>query len=404
MRWEENEIVKKWSASGMAAYIPDNIYQYDETKENILVISHSLDRAGAPLVLLDLMKQYRDYYNVVLISMKDGILRDEILKNNIPVFICMPVPFKKCGAYKDLDQFKMVWINTIICHGFLQFFQNKEIAVYWWIHEADSLLELYYERMPELPLYSENIAILSVSRQVQMMIKKLYQLDTEIMPMPVEDVFMDEKEQKQSGKVRFFMPAKCQRLKGQDVVVKAILNLPEEYRAKTEFVFAGGKDEKEPDYYELLLAVEKAYPNTVKVLGEVSKERVYEEYEIADCVLAPSRQDATPTTMVEAMMFQKLCLCSDGTGISRYLENGINAFIVKKEDEEELLKKIIYIVDHIDGLDGIAKAGRKVYLENFETSVVREKLQYITKVCITNREKIKTKEEEKCYVYSICDS
>ncbi len=46
-------------------------------------------------------------------------------------------------------------------------FQNTNIPVFWWFHEPEPLFRLYYERMPELPLYSDNIKIVAVSRLVQ---------------------------------------------------------------------------------------------------------------------------------------------------------------------------------------------------------------------------------------------
>lgn len=362
--------------AGMTAYFPCG-QGYDDGKKDILCISHIIDHTGAPLVFLELMKQYQKKYNVFLVTMQDGNLKDEILEHNIPVFAGMPVQLKAAFEKSENSRFRHIWINTIICHGFVMLFQNTETPVFWWFHEPDSLFRLYYERMPELPLYSENIRIVAVSKLVQQTVFKYYHMESKLLHMPVTDAFEGE-EKSENHKTVFFMPARFQRTKGHDVIAKVILNLSDEYRSKAEFLFAGSVDEKEPDYYELMHSLSRAYPDTVKILGELTRDEVYQFYRKCDCVMAPSRQDATPTTIVEAMMFERMCLCSDATGISQYLIDGVNAFIVKSEDENDLQRRVEYIVDHKEELDGLRKAGRAVYLQNFEDSVVWKQLERIT--------------------------
>lgn len=376
--WEKQSFSIECQREGMSAFFPKE-GKYDEKKGNVLFVSHIVDRTGAPLVLFDLMKHYQKTYNVFLVTMMDGNLRDEIVQQNIPVFIGMPVNMKHVMEKLRADEFEQIWINTLICHGFVMLFQNTDIPVFWWFHEPEPLFRLYYERMPELPLYSDNIKIVAVSRLVQKTIFKYYHIKSKLLHMPVKDFGGAERES-ENNKVIFFMPARFQRTKGHDVIAKAILGMPEEYRKRTEFWFAGAKDEREPDYYELICSLSRAYPETVKVLGELSRDCVYEIYQKCDCVIAPSREDATPTTIVEGLMFECICICicSDTAGIAQYLTNGENAFIVKSQDERVLQKCIEYVVDHKKELDTLRKAGRQVFLDNFEESIVWNQLRKLT--------------------------
>lgn len=378
-RWAENKIMQDWIGNGICTFLPEQI-GYDEDKQNILMISHTLERGGAPLVLLELMKQYQRDYNVFLITMQDGNLRENVLENNIPVIVAMPAELKeKAGGWLTTG-FAMVWINTIICHQYLLFFQNTEVQTFWWFHEPEKLFALYYERMPELQLYSSNINILAVSKLVQACIKKYYGIECELLHMPIDDKYMEvSARETQNRKIVFFMPAKFQHLKGQDVLARAILDMSEESRSKAKFIFAGARDENEPDYYELIVQLSRAYPESIEMLGEISKEEVYRIYQEADCVLAPSRMDATPTTIIEAMMFRRICICSNQTGISKYIKHGVSGLIFQSEDETDLLDKIETVIAHDGRMDEMCAAGRQIYLENFETTTVWRRLEQITK-------------------------
>ena len=67
------------------------------------------------------------------------------------------------------------------------------------------------------------------------------------------------------------MPARFQRTKGHDVIAKAILGMPEEYRKRTGFGPAGAKDEREPDYYELICSLSRGLSRDGKGFGRIIK-------------------------------------------------------------------------------------------------------------------------------------
>ena len=90
------------------------------------------------------------------------------------------------------------------------------------------------------------------------------------------------------------------------------------------------------------------------------------------CVLATSRVDATPTSIVEAMMFGRIVLVSDAAGISRYLTDCVNAFVFPSENEEELMKRLMLIIHDPDQLKQMGEKARTVYEEFFSPAVVNE--------------------------------
>lgn len=341
-------------------------------KKSILVVSHCLDRGGAPLVLLELMDIFIENYNVVFISMADGDLNQEFLNKGFSIYI------GNCFDYARVDEgvwqsFDSVFLNTIVTYNFISFFQNRDVKVFWWLHEPEVLFNALYGKMMHLALLSKNIKVLSVTQDTAQCVKKYYGVDSEILHMGLKDCW-DKGSQEKHEKIRFFMPAKFQMIKGQDILAQAILNLEPQYANKVEFIFAGPRDESQPEYYDLIEKLSIALENVI-MLGEISKEEVYEWYNKVDCVIAPSRADATPTTIVEGMMFGKICICSNATGISKYMTDTLSEYIFETENIEAICEIIRYIVDNYTELDGVREAVRKIYLEHFEKGKIENRLK-----------------------------
>lgn len=348
----------------------NELQQDSAEKKNILLVSHCLDRGGAPLVLLELVDFFMEKYNVVFVSQDDGELAKEYRDKGLDIYIGRAIDYSVCGE-EVWESFDAVFLNTLLSYGFTCFFQNRHVPVLWWLHEPEILFKNTYGRMIHFALLSKNIKILSVTQDTQDCVKKYYSVASDIFHMGLKDKYVGVR-MREDEMVRFFMPAKFQMIKGQDILAQAILSLPPEYIERTEFVFAGPKDEAQPEYYELISKLSVACAN-VKMLGEITKDEVYEWYLESDCVIAPSRADATPTTIVEGMMFGKLCLCSDATGISRYMTDGVDGCVFKSQDIEALKEKIMYVVDNFEQLDFMRDNGRQIFLKHFE----REKIESV---------------------------
>lgn len=86
-----------------------------------------------------------------------------------------------------------------------------------------------------------------------------------------------------------------------------------------------------------------------------------ELYYDVDVVVAPSREDATPATIVEGLMYHKICLCSSGTGVSRYLKDGWNGYVFENRNEDDLKNKLEYIVCNYKEQEQVRERGREVY-------------------------------------------
>lgn len=347
-------------------------YTDDADKENLFVVSHTLARGGAPLVLLELLRMLKQQFNIIMISQKDGDLWGEFNAVGIEVYVAHFYHLLDMSDefWNSLDK---VFLNTLECLWMLPFFQNRKNRVLWWLHEPEVLFKTAVTKMIPMRQLSKNIIPVSVTEETASCVKKYCYYDTEIMHMGIIDRYLPEKEEVHE-KVTFFMPAAFQPIKGQDIAVNAILQLPDDYRNRACFVFAGMYDEDYPEWYQLVEKVAQAFPENIKMLGCLPQNEVYDWYVKSDCVWAPSRADATPTTIVEGMMFRKLSIVSDAAGISRYMTDGQNGFIFKSENVEELVEILKKVIDNYSDMESIRDEGRKIYLSSFEQSVVYRQL------------------------------
>ncbi len=370
---EYSAIKEQIESNSRAVYYSD--YKSKDIKDKtMLMVSHTLERGGAPLVLLELVPYFQKEYNVVFVSILDGELREEYLRTGVDVHIGNSVEYASCDT-KIWDAFNLVLLNTIVSHIYLPLFINRNVKVLWWLHEPEMLFRNTFNKIIHFALLSENIKILSVTAETAACVKKYYGLESELLHMGLEDKYVGEHE-KTDDKIRFFMPAKFQMIKGQDIMAQAIIDLPPIYHDKAEFIFAGARDQGQPEYYDLISKLAVAV-KSVRMLGEISKDEVYQWYEKVDCVIAPSRADATPTTIVEGMMFGKLCACSTAAGISRYMTDGEDGFVFPAEDVDALKKMLMHIIDNYYTMDAIRESGRKIFLEHFERTAVEKELEQL---------------------------
>lgn len=375
MCYSHKRIMEFIQADAAACFLPEQQPQ-DEMKK-MLVIIPDLELTGAMTVLMDLLPifQSRGIFLYVLSAGEDGKFREKLTKQGAVVFIR---PYVICDtSYRHFLQeaFDWVFLNSASCFYYAYYFMNQRVRVFWWLHETKEQLDTMQTEFLNLRLLSDNFTLLGVTKRVVQGIKERFYIDIESLPMPVADCFK-ENEECTEEKVLFFMPAAYTYIKGQDILLKAIIMLPEEYKKKAQFAFCGYRLPGQETYYQNIKEIAQKIPEVV-FLDELERNEVYEWYRRCDCVLAPSRVDATPTTVVEAMMHQKLCIVSDAAGISAYITDCVNGFVFPSTNEEELVKRILLIIEARYELGKVAKAGRKIYEENFSVDAIAGKVDKI---------------------------
>ncbi len=367
----------------------------DHEKKDFLIIVPDLELNGAQVVLKELLELpcFEDK-TIDIISPTKGVYGNIYRNKGYNVRIRPYIKGDEAFRRRLQSGYRRVLINTSSCNQYLMYFQNTQVPVFFWLHETFDQLVSTNAEFLNPALYSSNIRVLGVTKKVAEGIHRKYgDVKVELLPMPVADksgtadfdieridrTLLDKLE----GKILFFLPAAYTLIKGQDILLQAVLGLPEEYREKAHFLLCGYRLPGQREYYDSLKRICEKLPD-VTMLDEVPRDEVYFWYSVADCVLAPSRVDATPTSIIEAMMYHRITIVSDATGISQYLEDCISSFVFPSENAEELRKRIMLLIHDYGEFEAVGERAAKIYKDNFSPEYVDGLLQ---KYFEDNREK-----------------
>lgn len=138
-----------------------------------------------------------------------------------------------------------------------------------------------------------------------------------------------------------FIPARFTRWKGQDVVVKALANLPH----RNFYCVMAGDDLGHPNYRRELekLIIELGLEGTILLTS--STPYMPEAYMLSDIVLCPSVEpEAFGRIPVEAQAMGRIVISTDHGGARETIQNGVTGFLVPPSNPEALAKKISAIM------------------------------------------------------------
>lgn len=341
-----------------------------------LFITHMLNRTGAPLVLMQMMDVFsRNSYNVDVISMEDGVLREDLEARGITVDVIDHPTQHQEEFKKRLKGYDIVVCNTLLTVFFILIMQGEKVPVLWWIHEGRTYFEMYKKILSLYAAKSENIRILSVSPIVHNLIKEYLGIDSDIVPFaaPENEILPDSSHMWQNDKLKLIMTGQLSFLKGQDIFIDALNLLPEQMAEKMQIIMCLGANENDAEVVSKVNAASEKYHN-ITVIDSVPHDEMLSLISSADFLLANSRYESMPTVAAEAWMVGTPAILSDACGIGYYAEVDMKKLIYKACDSKalsDLLIKCFQIVES-DRYDALVQEGREVYRANFTSEIFEQ--------------------------------
>ncbi len=361
-----SDIITYFKSNSEFVFVPND---FRHSIPMVLCILPNLSLNGAQTVFKEVLELLIEHgsYQYCIISPEDGSFRSTYI--DMGCLVCVRPYITVSDEFRKTLQtsFKAVFMNTALVYGYSLYFINTDTPVFWWIHESVEHLKACCYTMPDPRLLSSNFHIYGVTSRVKRAYQELYDFKLGIMPMSIRDVHNDYIPHYKQDKITFFIPAAYTPIKGQDILLSAISELPEYYTDRARFLFCGYYTTDNEQFYNRIIELSKNY-NCITHLGQLNRSETYQYYADCDCVIAPSRADSTPTTIVEAMMFHKLTLVSDKTGISEFITDCVSGFVFHSSDE--LIKRLLLIISDIDALKHVAENGNKIWLEYFSPDKV----------------------------------
>lgn len=102
-----------------------------------MLLSHDLELGGPALAVFHAAKVLKHTgYQVVVASMQDGLLRDKMIQETIPVVVDVNLQIETMVNADWITNFDLIICNTINYHILLTE-RVENVPVLWWLHDSE---------------------------------------------------------------------------------------------------------------------------------------------------------------------------------------------------------------------------------------------------------------------------
>lgn len=350
----------------LITYLPEKFRPRDNAK-NVLLVSHMMNHTGAPILLLETGKMLQSAgYNVYVLSREDGDLRRKFLSVGIPVYVCSECLLPTWDASILPIRVDFCLCNTILSWALYNSL-SKSIPSIWWVHENMHVDELSEDVKSAL----KDARSLFVPGKLTASYYSALNQNISFLPYPIVDRYV------KSGNgprklIRFSVMGSLEPRKAQDVFVDAVNSLPASIAKQAEFEIIGSK---------IAGAYSVKLEKKLKKFGRVHYcealtdfNKYYEYVDSVDVVCCPSLEDPFPLTVIDAMMYGKLCLVSDRVGQSQVITHGVDGFVFPVGEVEKLADIIRYVIENKNKLTEYQRASRGLFEREFNYEACKKLL------------------------------
>lgn len=358
-------------------YIPDKQVNAKAAKaRDILFVSHELSLTGAPILLKDAVAASIDNGDFpVVISPVDGPLRQNYIDMGVTVIIDESVTKAPELFYHFANDFDLVVVNTLVCTEAIRSLSGKLPPVFWWVHDGSEVLKIVRDNMPRK--LGKNIHIYCGSEYSQRLLEEFGKdYHSEIFRCGVDDFAHENVETLDlDDPFMFLMVGSLEERKAQDILLKAVAKLPEEYRQRARFVIVGNPLQE--NMLHMIKEYEKRFP-CIKYMKTMPREDLLKIYPKAICAIVPSRDEPTSMIGIESMMFSRTIISSDKTGIGEFVHNGEDGYIFLNENADELAECIKKVIDNPEKTIAMGEKARKLYEKYYTMNMFLNRYHEIT--------------------------
>ncbi len=311
----------------------------------ILFITHQLTLTGAPIALYDMARLLVNPNDIIeVISMDDGVLRDRYERLGINVTISEHFLNEWERWFSVFGNYDIVICNTLITFEAIHILKMMNKLVVWWIHEPENYFDLLKEVLPDFGKLPDNIHVVAVSPQVKKIISDRFSVQVPILPFYIEDIQKNTYDNNEENIISFLCIGSYSKMKGQDLLVDAICDLPKDVLSRCRFDFYGDKNISDEYVLGKLNSIKMDGYN-ISINDSLPHNELMSILSTADYLIVPSRMDSMSAVSGEAMMLGVPVLLSKNCGISEML-CGDEVVLLDISDMDKLCYAIISAVNN----------------------------------------------------------
>ena len=110
----------------------------------------------------------------------------------------------------------------------------------------------------------------------------------------------------------------------------------------------------------------------VELKRDLPREEVFELYRKSDLFVLPSSDEPAAVSHLEAMAFSLPVISGDDNGTADYIENGVNGYIFRDQDAEDLYQKIAEIIEKTENIPKMGAKSYELVLKNHQFSLYKK--------------------------------
>lgn len=323
------------------------------------LISHCMDRSGAPIALMNLACWLKGQnHDVRFLGYGSGSLEQELTRREIPtVLLAEDVSHAELESLTlDLD---MLLFNTIVTDRAARLLTDLDICKIMWVHESDDSL---YDAFP-LEARDRRLHYYAVGQKAAAAFRLRYpDKAIGLLPYYFPDIQSCLKREPPKLPVVFGMIGGG-ALKGEDILDWAVRDHLAPYydRMILSFVFSESGDRHHWKRYG-------SAGLAIRISEEITQQEILDFYRHIDALLCPSRCDTMPLVVTQAMQNGVPCIISDQVGQNELSPENWR-FTFESENAAALASCIASCVDCRDKLPNMGRTARTVYETYFSAEV-----------------------------------
>jgi O-antigen biosynthesis protein len=355
---------------------------------SLLIQTHDLSLSGVPIIAHDHAVDLEGKgFFVVMASASSGRLLEFINTEKIPVFISSAVLDSPEEIDKFLLNFDGIIVNTILSWRLVLIANKLDIPVLWIIQEGDFGVQKVRENNNIQAAINIADKVVFSSKQTLRKYKEFCKeknCTTMFFGVEPPNGIQNSTKRNTDKKLRIVHIGSVEHRKGQDILIQAIITLPEKIKNNIEISFIGRILDDE--FYQNQLEQSLNIPN-LSWLGSLPQAKVWSHLMNCDILICSSRDETGPLVVYEAMSLGKVVISTPVGAVPEIIKHNKNGLVFKEENQNELATFISELSLDRARVERLGKKAYKTYKKKLTKKISNEKIFKMISNIIRNKSK-----------------
>jgi glycosyltransferase involved in cell wall biosynthesis len=311
------------------------------SSRRVLLVAHELSLSGAPMMLYVLAGALRERgYDVRVAAPLDGPFRGVFETAGFDLHLA-PELLREDGPLSDVGHDRgAVVANTIYAWRIIHAASARLLPSVWWIHEA----AVGEEFTARFDVVAESFAVADAvvfpadaTAARYRRFARRHNFTTVHYGLDAPVAAAARPPLSETTKLRVALIGSVEPRKGQDVLLKAVEELPPDVAQDIEIYLVGQPLDR--GYCAEMAAAGE--PLGVKFIGEMPHAQAMAYLRAMDVLVLASRDEVLPVTVLEAMALGKAVVGTRAGGVPEMIIDGKTGFLIEVNDHRALSASIV---------------------------------------------------------------